>query len=86
MIDPEAFIKYQIDSEFAGITDSVQRHYKIIRQKENEADFARSIHVVQRWMNDDEELRIPSNDFGRELHAALSLILTVSKAKGLNDD
>ena len=86
MIDPTDFVLARIASGFGEITDSVERHNKIIRQKEDEAEFAKSIHVVQRWINDDEELRIPSNEFGRELHAALSLLITVSKAKGLNRD
>jgi len=38
---------------------------------------------VEAWLDDDEELRIPGNDFGRELNHSVRLLIDTYKKKDM---
>lgn len=49
----------------------------------SEYDERDPILVVDEWLDDDEHLRIPMNDWGAQLYAALRRVVELAKEAGL---
>ena len=71
-------------AEVAAIREFADRPRKIAQQKQRALEVAVAWQFVEGWLDDDEELRIPSNDFGHELHRLLRLLVDEMKKKESN--
>jgi hypothetical protein len=84
MSDASKTIQILIDRELNGITRTAQHSLRVARALERASEVALARQVVEGWLDDDEELRIPSNDFGHELYHSLRLLVDEMKKKEAN--